>query len=173
MSYPFRFYGARPGDWFEGASCGHFFEVQFETAPDAAARTRIAHAFERAAAGSWIQSDCEAWLWAGDWALLAVGEKSDGSEERDFFEDVQGAFRAVHEACAIAEVHYGGTREPNARDGWSTWSTQQKPAPGPAPEWPGLDLNADVYGGRIERRSIAVAEDAAFEAERARARETP
>ena len=69
-TYPFRFYGLAPGDWFEGANLGHAYEVHFASSPKAATRKQIATAFETAIASLPVEADDSRarWLWSGEWA---------------------------------------------------------------------------------------------------------
>jgi hypothetical protein len=170
-AYPFLYYGAKPNDWLEGANDGHVFEIAFAKAPDAAAKAAIAGAFETSARGTWVRTTDEPWQWHDRWALLFLGEASDGDESSGFFEDAQQVMRAIHAAWPIAEVVFHGATDAGKK-GWDAWTVQQQAAPGPGPDWPlGLDLSSGPHD-RAQQRFPApgAGPDAGFEAARAGAR---
>jgi hypothetical protein len=79
-TFPFLFFGASPGDWYEGASCGHLYLLCFDGALAAEARLAVADA---AAIGpleplDWLE--CGEWLWGelegNTWAQFLVGPSS-------------------------------------------------------------------------------------------------
>ena len=89
--YPFLFYGVDPADWFEGQDAPYHYELLFKTAPDAAARLKIARAFEEAVAESdSIGGKRRPWLWAGPWALVTVGVRAAEVEEQEEEDDDYG-----------------------------------------------------------------------------------
>jgi hypothetical protein len=161
-TYPFRFYGARPGDWFEAACGGHLWEAQFKAPLDAPARARVAQALQQGLVfRTSIARSQRSTRFSGRWMLLALGEAGEDSDL--FWDDVAGLWGAVHDAVPIEEIHYAGTTEDSYPDEWSQWSREQKEDPGPAPAWPDLDLNLDFYGAGIERLEVAIEEDDAFD----------
>lgn len=166
-SFPFRFYGIEPRDWFEGANLGHLYELQFVKAPSAATRRSIAEAFEAAAFASPVDVDADPWRWSGAWVALFVGERSAG-DARGTFEAMGELCKAIHAVAPLAQVVFHGARE-RGTDGWDAWSVkQQEPTPGPA--WPGLDTSMGAYGTERPARKASVSTDKAFEAARVAAR---
>lgn len=141
--HPFRFYGAEPSEW-EGDVCS--YEVRFRAAPSEPERVAIARAFESALSRTDVDARSYPIRWVEDWALFTVENRS-----RDlhldhglFFEDVRGAFLAVHGAAPIEEIVLieliDRAPEGAATGGaWHRWSVEVQPIPGDAPRW---------YGGR-------------------------
>jgi hypothetical protein len=166
-SFPFRFYGVAPRDWFEGANLGHLYELQFVTAPSATARRAIAAAFEAAAFASPVDVDADPWRWSGAWVVLFVGERAAG-DARGTFAAMGELCKAIHAVAPLAQVVFHGARE-RGTTGWDAWSVkQQDPTPGPA--WPGLDTSMGAYGTERAARKVSVSTDKAFEAARVAAR---
>jgi hypothetical protein len=82
MKQPFRFYGARPGDWFDGL----VYEIRFVEAPSAAVRVAIAEAVETAAHGAPVTLHHGPWRWSG--RHLRIDAYAD--DEQAAFEAMEG-----------------------------------------------------------------------------------
>lgn len=154
--YPFRFYGVAPADWYEGALCGHQWEIRFQKElGDEELRTLANELSRWLSVYSSIDGCCGESLVAGPWLLLTFGEEEpeeddDYADPDAFLEDVESIFNRIHESLAIEEVHFLGCREPGY-DPWSEWSVSQKQLPGPAPIWfPGI-ADISCYGAGMER----------------------
>jgi len=170
--YPFRFYGAFPDDWFEGACCGHVWEVEFRSSLDAEARLKLAGVLKTAEIMfDSIDTRCGPCSFSGCWLRITFGEQAlDEIEDEwevdpdvnEFWSDIVCFWRMVHRDLPIAEVHFRGVREPG-QDGWSEWSVAQKSVPGPAPKWPGGEMDIDYYGQGMARFEALVEEDREFE----------
>ncbi len=174
-SFPFLFFGHRPGDWASGANMGHAYEVRFRSPPDRKTRLAIAKAFETALSEGPVQtsSASEPWLWAGHWAMFFVGER--GARDADAcFQHMESAFRAIHEVAPLGEVVFGGAREHG--DGpWDRWSFAQQPGPSWDPHFPNYLRHPDPDYPPIQGEAPAEdpedgVADAAFEAAREKAR---
>lgn len=174
--YPFRFYGAYPNDWFEGACCGHSWEVEFLSTLDAEARQKLAGLLS--SAESMYQSidiRCCPCSFSGSWLLITMGEQALGEIEDDwevdpdaneFWLEVEDLWRMVHRELPIVEIHFRGVREPGSPDEWSSWSVARKSFPGPAPKWPGGVMDVDYFGRGMKRFKALVEEDQEFELSR-------
>jgi len=138
--YPFRFYGHAPADWAEGANAGHAWEVRFESAPGAATRVELARAWAGAVHNSPVAT--AAWVSAGDWALIRVGEDEPEDCEdlpghyKAFFDGVEAGLRALHAVAPLVEVVFGnGTG--GGTGAWESWSRKQQPLPSAYPDFGG------------------------------------
>lgn len=113
---PFLFFGAQPGDWYEGANDGHLYIMCFQGQLDAKAKTRLAKAI-----GRLPELSDRPWLWGeldgNTWAYFYCGGTP--------FEGMRKQLPAVHKAVKIREVIFGGLREESERDEWTIWSEQQ------------------------------------------------
>ncbi len=164
--FPFRFYGADPFEFHEGANCGHVYEIRFKQTPDPETRLAIAESFENSIYETMAESCHQPWQWAADWACFNVGEKIDrpsGLTYDDFFSELRDVILAIHQVVALEEVHFLGLDEVSDGD-WDQWSMTQAPTPGDAPDWyaQGGEYNTH-FGQRQKRYSADIVTDDAFE----------
>ncbi len=161
--FPFLFYGADAGDWFEGA---HSYEVRFQDAPTPKTRIAIARAFERAK-GKQVKTSLGAWRWSGAWAQFSLdqGEDEDDNGPREFFYQVRKQLEAIHDVAPLAEVVLHGVREIYRGDRWTEWTVACQPVPTAAPDWdPGYDYAMGPLDRHQERLDGApVVTDPSFE----------
>ena len=157
--YPFRFYGVAPADWYEGALCGHSWEICFNKELGEAELRRLANELNRwLSVYSSIDGCCGESLVVGRWLLLTFGEEEadeddeygDYNDPSAYWEDVESLFSHIHDSLAIEEVHFLGCREPGY-DPWSEWSVAEKQLPGPAPVWFSGIADISFYGAGMER----------------------
>jgi hypothetical protein len=146
-SYPFRFYGSRPGDWFEGANDGHCYELCFVQTPGKETRAAIAQCFEEACLKGPVEPAWEEpWLWSDRFALLFVGERFDTGDEGFFFSAIARLMESIHGIAPLEQVVFFGAREVGG-DGWERWSTSRQKEPTAGPAYPEFDFSNGVYGG--------------------------
>lgn len=165
-------YGLFPGDWYEGANCGHGYEIKFQRVPDATSKQRIAEAYERTLADGPAEPAREPWYWSESWALLYVGQRWDVSadamaEPFETFSAMADLFDKLNEVAAIAEVIFWGARE---LDEDEAEEARDEP-PSDGPEYPNYSsINDDLFGRKRDSSLPKGAVDEAFEQARAMAR---
>lgn len=130
--FPFRFYGSRPRDWFEGANMGHHYEIRFAEEPTPEQQQALGEVWAQQTAKGIV--DPGLWTWAGPFALVNLGERR-ASEYDAFFRKVETILRAIHEVVPIDQVVFWGARD--VTDGpWEAWTLAQQPTPTPGPADP-------------------------------------
>jgi len=146
--YPFRFYGRRPADWFEGP---HALELRVDSAvtPAAAVLARklgkggLPERASVATAPGFLRLDLDA----------------DRTDER-FFDAVEQLLFAIHEVVPIREVVLLSQRAPG-KHAWDVWSREQG-TPGRGPVY---DDWKHPVAGEVRDPSLPVpARDVALEA---------
>jgi hypothetical protein len=156
--FPFLFYGSRPGDWFEGANMGHFYELRFAAPPDADAKARLGRTWGEFTAGGAVEGG--GWLWSGAWALVGAGERHVGRGAA-FFARMEHVLRALHDAAPIAEVVFWGARGPSGNE-WEAWTLAAQPTPTAGPVY--VDRVAPTWYRQPRDASLAAPEnDPAFD----------
>lgn len=128
MSWPFRFYGAAPADWAEGANAGHALTVCFEEAPSEGALRQLGACWASSTKGTRIDpvsAACSSRV-----LRLVFGETEQGASGDHL--DVQASFlRRAHEISPVHDAVYDNARD--GSDAWSAWSLEYgPPAPRPA-----------------------------------------
>lgn len=126
-AYPFRFYGRRPSDWFEGANAGHLYEIQFEKAPTAEEKAALAEAFEKKLKRGPVEAALQPWLWADRSVQVRLGERRRGGDA--FFDAMEALLRALHRVAPIEQAIFWGCREPFGAHAWDRWSLAQRATP--------------------------------------------
>jgi hypothetical protein len=174
-SWPFRFYGAEPADWFEGLQD---YELHFAHPPGPEERLAIARAFED------VVAECpaidaediwprEGWWWSGEWALCPLRRATSTDEAREFDAGLVAAFLAVHDVSALVEVVCLTVRAASDDDEWTQASLAEQREPAPGPRWEdGVNYALPVFGRRRNRLAERPDVDPIFEEERRRARES-
>lgn len=125
LPYPFRFYGHRPRAWRASPGGEHFFRLRFEQPPAPEQRTELATTL----AATRLDAARGPWLWAGPWALFAVGEEDDPDL---FFDDVEDLLLRLHDIAPLSEVVYVDAETPSDSE-WEGWTRGQHPQPTPGP----------------------------------------
>lgn len=133
--YRYRFFGAAPADWYEGANGGHLYLVRFAGVLDDAAAAKVVKAVARQKfAGPWSLAELD----GSTWAMFRRGGKPLSPDNK--------VLPAIHKAAPIAEVIFGGVREPDEeRDDWSFWSEHAGGKSPRAPQLPGVDTRLVYY----------------------------
>jgi predicted DNA-binding WGR domain protein len=117
--YPFRFYGRRPADWFEGA---HALEIRVSSDLAPAAKV-LADKLGRGG----LPGHAAVASAPGVMRLDLV----DPDRTERFFDAVEELLRAIHEVVPLREVVLLSQRAPG-KHAWDVWSREQgAPAPGP------------------------------------------
>jgi predicted DNA-binding WGR domain protein len=117
--YPFRFYGRRPADWFEGP---HALEIRVESDPAPAAKV-LAEQLGR----NGLPQNAAVASAPGVMRLDLV----DPDRSERFFDAVEHLLREIHRVVPIREVVLLSQRAPG-KHAWDVWSREQgAPAPGP------------------------------------------
>ena len=119
---PFLFFGAAPGDWYEGANNGHLYIVCFEGILDPAKRKKLAVL----GGNTWRFAVLD----GRTWACFLIGG--------DPFEKMRAALTALHKTIRLREVIFAGLREESERDEWTIWSHAQNTAAKRVPLFPGI-----------------------------------
>jgi hypothetical protein len=135
-AHPFRFYGRRPKDWYEGANAGHFYEVLFASEPDLASRAELEQIARTQLATGRAEAAPAPFRWQGAWLLLNLGERRPGPQD-SFFDAVERVLRALHARAEIAEAIFWGARSPTDH-AWEAWTLAAQPVPSAGPQWEGL-----------------------------------
>lgn len=159
----YRFYGAMPNDWFEGANEGHAYELLFAEAPSAERRATLAAVFEKRLKKGPAEPAAAPWLWSGRFALLAVGERDAGEDDR-----ARAAFRAMAElfdeldlvAKLVQVVFFGARERGNDATERAAIAAQARPTPGP--RWSSFE-SPNLYGSGTDASLASGEEDLAFE----------
>jgi hypothetical protein len=173
-SWPFRFYGAEPADWFEGMQD---YELHFAHPPTVEERLAIARAFEDVVAECpAIDADDiwprEGWWWSGEWALCPLRRALSPDEAREFDAGLVAALLAVHDVAPLVEVVCLTVRATGDDDEWTEASLAEQREPAAGPRWEdGVDYALPVFGKRRNRLAERPEVDPVFEEERRRARE--
>ncbi|APR83536.1 Hypothetical protein A7982_08885 [Minicystis rosea] len=128
-TYPFRFYGRRPGDWIEGANGGHLYEIRFAEALSAEDKVAIAEAFEKKLARGPAEAAAAPWLWADRSAQIRLGERRGRARPDAFFDAVEAMLRALHGRAPLEQVIFRGCREPFGAHPWDAWSIARRAEP--------------------------------------------
>lgn len=172
MAWPFRFYGAKPCEWYGGGRLD--YEVQFARAPQPGERAAIAAALEAVLDGyRAVRLDgFDRWTWAGDWAWVIVRTRAMEIDWDTFFVEIDRLFRVVHDAWPISQVICRSVDPlPGLPDDpWTAWSLAAGGSTDPRPRWRdevGSRLH-DRYAPREAVRAAEVVIDPAFEAARRR-----
>lgn len=134
--FPYLFYGANPGDWYEGANDGHRYEVRFREPPDAASRAQLARIYESELRQGPASAATEPWLWSGPWALFAIGERWT-SAGRSAFAQVERMLDRVHAIVPVRQVVFWGARARGNNDYRTDQSVAARPHPIAGPNYPG------------------------------------
>jgi hypothetical protein len=168
--FPFLFFGARAGDWYEGANMGHAYELVFAAAPSAQDKAAVAEAFEKALEGGVVEpSDARhPWLWSGPFALLRVGETfaRDSTPMREkFFATMESALKAIHAVCPLRQATYNNMSELGKRDRWTAWSLRRQPG-GPGPRPPNDRYQRLYFDDVVDAGAPPMAPDPAFDERR-------
>jgi hypothetical protein len=167
LSYPFRYYGRQPLDWFEGANLGHLFELVFVETPTLEQKTQIARVFETMLAGGPAEPSDAPWLFSGRFAAFRFGERwHDGA--RAAFSRVADLALAIHRIATLEAVYFRNAR--GAGDSaWDAWSTSSASHPPAGPRFPPYE-DIGFYKRANDPTLPDAAADPAFEDARRAAR---
>ncbi len=131
--YPFRFYGAEPIEWNEGANDGHRYEVTFQRTLDADAKAALARTWETALErGPARGADSIPWRWLDRSAVYFVGERE--HDMPAFFAAMRALLETIHDTFPLEEAVFRGAwwedgDRPWGRGAWDAWSVRQRPEP--------------------------------------------
>jgi hypothetical protein len=137
--YPFRFYGAVPDDWLEGANGGHCYEIRLKTAPDATTRSALVAEYMKLLRKGPVANSSFPFEFSGPYVRLCVGERGTKVDPREFFDSVGAFLKKLHKSFPIEEVNFWGARE-DAADPWTQWSLKERSEPMPGPPEGGVKL---------------------------------
>ena len=137
MTWPFRFYGAQPAEWYGGGRLD--YELQFVRAPTPHERAAIARAVATADRGfQAVRLDGhDRWTWADRWTWLIVRTRAMEPDWDVFFQEVGALFRAVHAEWPLEQAVCRSV-DPSPQipdDEWTAWSRAQQAEIGARPRW--------------------------------------
>jgi hypothetical protein len=135
-AYPFRFYGRRPNDWYEGANLGHLYEVKLAAPPDPASRAELEQIVRAQLETGRAEVARAPFRWQGEWLLLAIGERRPGPQDA-FFNAIERVMLALHARAPIVEVIFWGVRGDSTHP-WDVSTLAEQPVPSMGPHWEGL-----------------------------------
>ncbi len=158
VTFPFVFFGVRPGDWLDDAV--HGYELHFVRALDEDHRVALARRLASLpGTGAW--SGAAPWRWQGRFALVSLRPRGDSPEAvRALHAAAVALFRAVHAETPLVSVAYLHAADAGS-DPWDDYSLGQALGPVPGPRWEVLDPGVVAEPGRACDESVT---DPAFEA---------
>ena len=129
-TFPFLFFGVRPGDWFDDAS--HAYELHFVQSLDDDRRLAVARAARGALSGAaWAGP----WRWQGRFALACLRPLAASPESvRALHAAAVAIARAVHAVAPLVSVTYLHAADAGT-DPWDDDTLSRALAPVPGPRW--------------------------------------